>query len=112
MTSADTYKSIGKAQKDQIVSSINDFFHLALYILPSKIDFDDHFGVENNSIRIAQAECEKDLETYLDKGIELSTVESGSAENKIEDALSFYPIKGVLQVLSEKINEYYNQNAN
>lgn len=112
VTSADTYKSIGKDQKEQIVSSINDFFHMALDILPSKINFDDHFGVENNSIRIAQVECKKDLETYLDKGIELSTVESGSTDNKIEDALSFYPIKGVLQVLSEKINEYYNQNAN
>lgn len=112
VTSSDVYKSIGIAQREQIISSINDFFHLALTILPSKINFDDNFGVENSSIKIAQKECKKDLETYLDKGIELSTAESGNADNKIEDALSFYPIKGVLQALSEKINEYYNQNAN
>ena len=68
--------------------------------------------MDNNSIRIAQEKRKKDLETYLDKGIELSTLESGSVDNKIEDALSFYPIKGVLQSLSEKINEYYHQNAN
>lgn len=112
VTSSDVYKSIDTPQKKQIISSINDFFHLALSILPSKINLDDNFGVENISIRIAQTECQKDLDTYLDKGIELSTTESGSADNKIEDALSFYPIKGVLQALSEKIKEYYNQNAN
>jgi hypothetical protein len=112
VTTSDVYKSIGAAQREQIISSINDFFHLALSILPSRINLDDNFGVENSSIRIAQSECQKDLETYLDKGIELSTAESGSADNKIEDALSFYPIKGVLQALSEKINEYYKQNAN
>lgn len=111
VTSSDVYKSIGTVQKEQIISSVKDFFHLALSILPSKINLDENFGVENSSIRIAQAECQKDLETYLDKGIELSTLESGSADNRIEDTLSFYPIKGVLQALSEKINEYYNKNA-
>lgn len=112
VTPSDVYRSIGTSQREMIISSIKDFFHIALSILPSRINYDDNFGVENSSIRIAQAECLKDLGTYLDKGIELSTAESGSADNKIEDALSFYPIKGVLQALSEKIKEYYNQNAN
>ena len=112
VSSSDNYKSIDDVQKKKIISSINEFFHMALSILPSKVNLDDNFGVERNSIRIAQSECQKDLETYLDKGIELSTTESGSIDNKIEDALSFYPIKGVLQALSEKLNEYYSQNAN
>ena len=51
-----------------------------------------------------------DLGVYLDKGIELSTNESGNVENQIEESLSFYPIKGVMQVLSEKIKEYYDEN--
>ena len=112
VTPSDVYKSIGTAQREQIISSINDFFHLTLSVLPSKINFDDNFGVEKNSMRIAQEECQKDLGTYLEHGIEFSTIESGSADNKIEDALSFYPIKGVLQALSEKLNEYYKQNTN
>ena len=112
VTPSDVYKSIGTAQREQIISSINDFFHLTLSVLPSKINFDDKFGVEKNSMRIAQEECQKDLGTYLEHGIDFSTIESGSADNKIEDALSFYPIKGVLQALSEKLNEYYKQNTN
>ena len=106
--SSDVYKSIDTTQKEQIVASIKDFFHLTLSVLPSRFNFDNNFGVDQNSIQIAQTECQKDLETYLNTGIELSTTESGSADNKIEDALSFYPIKGVLQALSEKLNEYYS----
>lgn len=112
VTPSDVYKSIDTVQREQIISSINDFFRLALTVLPSKINFDDNFGVEKDSMQIAQEECQKDLDTYLEHGIEFSTLESGSADNKIEDALSFYPIKGVLQSLSEKINIYYHQNAN
>lgn len=109
VTSNDTYSSINEEQKGQIVKSVKKFFDFALTSLPSKFNFDDNFGVDDITIKIAQKECYKDLETYLDKGIELSIDESGNVENKIEDALSFYPIKGVLQSLSEKIKEHYNE---
>ena len=33
--------------------------------------------------------------------------QSGNAENIIEDALSFYPIKGVINAISLRINEYF-----
>ena len=109
VTPNDTYSSINEEQKKMIVKSVRNFFDFALTSLPSKFNFDDNFGVDDVTIKIAQKECYKDLETYLDKGIELSTDESGNIENRIEDALSFYPIKGVLQSLSEKIKEYYNE---
>ena len=64
------------------------------------------------AMKIAKEECTKDLETYLDKGIELSIKESGNKDNLIEDAITFYPIKGVLQSLSSKIQEYYLENSN
>ena len=63
-----------------------------------------------DEMKIAKEECTKDLETYLDKGIELSIKESGNKDNQIEDAITFYPIKGVLQSLSSKIQEYYLEN--
>ena len=59
------------------------------------------------SIALAKDECLRDLNTYLDKGIDISISESGNKENKIEDTLPFHPIKGVIQALSGKIEEYF-----
>ena len=78
--------------------------------MPSLINLDKYFGVDDDTIKIAKEECTKDLETYLEKGIELSIKESGNKDNPIEDAITFYPIKGVLQSLSSKIQEYYLEN--
>ena len=107
---SDTYSSITDNYKKDIVKSINEFFRFALEEIPSAFNLDNNFGVENEAINIAKEESKKDLETYLDKGIEISVSESGSRDNQIEDALTFYPIKGVLQSLSSKIYEYYLEN--
>lgn len=104
----DTYASITDSQKQDIVRSVKDFFHFVLDVMPSHFKFYDNFGVDNNAFAIAKQECEKDLDTYLDKGIDLSVAESGNLRNPIEDALSFYPIKGVLQALSEQLRVYYS----
>ena len=93
------------------LSLLPNTLNMTLSILPSYFNLDDNFGVDNASLRIAQNECQKDLPTYLDTGIELSIVESGNKDNVIGEALSFYPIKGVLQSLSTKLQEYYNVNA-
>jgi hypothetical protein len=107
----DTYDSISDVQKNEIISAVKDFFKFVLTDIPTAFNLDNNFGVDNISMRIAQDECKNDLDTYLEKGIELSIKETGNKENQIEDALTFYPIKGVLQALSEKINEYYKQNS-
>lgn len=109
-SSNDTYTNISESQKEQIVKSVNDFFHFALNVIPSSFNFDSNFGVDTIAMQIAKDECKNDLATYLEKGIELSANESGNRDNQIEDALSFYPIKGVLQSLSNKIQEYYLEN--
>lgn len=106
----DTYASISDAHKAEIVKTVKDFFRFVLTEIPSVFNLDDNFGVDNVTMKIAKEECAKDLETYLDKGIELSIKESGNEDNKIEDAITFYPIKGVLQSLSSKIQEYYIEN--
>lgn len=108
----DTYASITDDRKAEIVTSVTDFFQTALEIIPSMFNLDDNFGVDHDTLKIAKEESTKDLETYLDKGIELSTLESGNKANTIEDALAFYPIKGVLQALSSKIQEFYTANPN
>lgn len=103
----DTYLSLDDNVRKQIVKSVGKFFHFALVEMPSVFNFDDNFGVLPETISIAKEECMKDLETYLDKGIELSVLESGNRANKVEDALPFYPIKGVIQALSTRIEEYF-----
>lgn len=107
----DTYASISDTHKADIVKSVKDFFKFALTEMPSAFNLDNNFGVDNVTMKIAKEECTKDLETYLDKGIELSIKESGNKDNLIEDAITFYPIKGVLQSLSSKIQEYYIENS-
>ena len=106
----DTYASISDAQKAEIIKSVRDFFRFALMEIPSAFNLDNNFGVDNVTMRIAQEECTNDLDTFLDRGIELSIEESGNRDNPVEDALTFYPIKGVLQSLSSKIREYYIEN--
>ena len=107
---SDTYTSISNTHKGNIVKSVKDFFQFTLKEIPSAFNLDSNFGVDNIAMKIAQGECMKDLETYLEKGIEISIKESGNKDNQIEDALIFYPIKGVLQSISSKIQEYYIEN--
>ena len=111
-STSDTYAYISDTHKSDIVNSVKDFFKFALTDMPSAFNLDKNFGVDNITMKIAKEECTKDLETYLDKGIELSIKESGNKDNLIEDAITFYPIKGVLQSLSSKIQEYYLENSN
>lgn len=111
-STSDTYAYISDTYKSDIVNSVKDFFKFALTDMPSAFNLDKNFGVDNITMKIAKEECTKDLETYLDKGIELSIKESGNKDNLIEDAITFYPIKGVLQSLSSKIQEYYLENSN
>ena len=102
----DTYLSLDDNTRKQIVKSVKGFFYFVLEEVPSVFNFDKNFGVLPETIAIAKEECMKDLATYLDKGIKLSVLESGNMENNVEDALPFYPIKGAIQALSTRIEEY------
>lgn len=106
--SVDTYQSIDDDQKKSIIDSVKEFFKFVLETIPSKFNYDDYFGVNAESLSIAREVCKFDLDTYLDKGIELSVKESGDRQNKIEDALSFYPIKGVLKAISDELYKHYS----
>lgn len=112
VSACDTYASISDAYKAEIVKTVKDFFQFALTEIPSVFNLDNNFGVDNITMKIAKEESTKDLETYLEKGIELSIKESGNKDNPIEESITFYPIKGVLQALSSKIQEYYLENPN
>ncbi len=107
--STDTYSTLGEKEKNDIIQSVKEFFNFTFETMPKKYNFDDNFGVENVTFALAKDVCKKDLYTFLDKGINLSIMESGNPNNQIDDVLSFYPIKGVMQALSAKINAYFNK---
>lgn len=68
-------------------------------------DFDDNFGVTSSSVRIAQETAEKDLLTFLEKGIS-QRMEEAETNDMIEETFFYYPIKGVLNAISAEI---YNE---
>lgn len=104
ITSADTYESITSEQKERTVAAVNEFFRFVFVDLNNSFNFDKNFGVNTASIRIAQEVAKKDLSTFLDKGISQRREENEPGD-VIEETFFYYPIKGVLQAIS---NEIYN----
>lgn len=97
-----TYSDIDSKYKNQIVKSVSDFFDFTFNILNKAIDFDNCFGVTKESIDIARDVCKKDLSTYLDKGI-AQRLDESNGKNNIEETTFFYPIKGVINAISQAI---------
>lgn len=91
-----------------VVESVKSYFNYALNDIPRmhKYNFDDHFGVTPQSLKIARSCINGDLKAYLEKGINLHL--SDDAEEKISQTLFFLPIKGVLDDISTSINESLN----
>ena len=106
----DTYGMLTDKEQQNILESVNSFFNFTLNKMPSDVKLSDYMNIDDDSLDIARQVCKEDLKTYLEKGIKLSVEESGDEKNVIEDALSFYPIKGFIQALSSRLQEHYNQN--
>ena len=72
--------------------------------LPRVISLNSEFGIENESIKLAVNCFNKDLVTYIEKGVNLKlNTKDVSKEDIIEEPLFFYPIIGVINDLSEQI---------
>lgn len=102
-----TYDCLNTKEQENIVTSVKEFFKFVLEIMPSKIDFNDNFGLDEDTIDIARRVCGNNLDNYLTRGITMSIAEVGKPNAQIVDLLSFYPIKGVLQALSLQIEQHY-----
>ena len=108
---ADIYDWIDDNWKMKSVESVQTFFDFALNTLNSSFNFDDNFGVTSNSLKLAKEICQKDLFTFLEKGI-AQRMEESQQSDKIEETLFFYPIKGVLNALSSEIYDSLINNRN
>lgn len=99
-----TYMDIDLTYKNRIIKSVVRFFDFVFNTLNKAIDFDNCFGVAKESVEIAKVVCQKDLMTYLEKGI-AQRLDESNGKNKIEETTFFYPIKGVINSLSQAIYE-------
>lgn len=98
----DTYASISNQNKEKTVKAVEDFFRFVFEEMNSAFNFDKNFGVKTSAFLVAKEVANKDLITFLDKGIAQRREES-EAEDVIEETFFYYPIKGVLQAMSNEI---------
>lgn len=92
---------------EKIESEVIKFMDFITLVLPNKIKLSNEFGIDTKSIDLAIECFNKDLKTYIEKGVNLKLDSKDvSREDIIEEPLFFYPIIGVINDLSEQI---YNQ---
>ena len=102
VTNDDTYATITDSYKGKTIKSVEDFFRFVFVEMNKAFDFDKNFGVKMASFKVAQEAAEKDLATFLDKGI-TQRREEAEADDVIEETFFYYPIKGALQSMSTEI---------
>lgn len=105
-----TYNNFNDSDKEKIVTSVKEFFKFVLVEMPRKIDFNEYFGLDLVTLDIAREVYNQHLESYLERGINISKQETQNPDTQIVDVLSFYPIKGVIQDLSLEIQRHYTTN--
>jgi len=89
---------------DDVVKEVKKFTDFITLRIPRLLSLSNEFGIEQKSIRLAVDCFNKDLKTYIEKGIELKLASNDvSREDGIEEPLFFYPIIGVINDLSEQI---------
>lgn len=104
MIEDESYDSVDNVYLSNVVEAVEEFFDFVLDDLNREFKFNDNFGIDNRTLKIARETLKYDLRTYLEKGIEIRKQDIGEDE-KIGETFFFYAIKGALQSLSEKIYE-------
>lgn len=102
VTSGDTYAGITDSYRNSTAEAVSDFFRFLFKDMDEAFDLDNNFGVSRKSFKVAEEVAYKDLRTFLDKGI-ASRREESEDEDMIDETFFFYPIKGVLQAMSDAI---------
>ena len=89
---------------DDIVKEVKSFMDFIALRIPRNISLSGEFGIDQRSIQLAVNSFNKDLRTYIEKGVNLKLDSKDvSKDDIIEESLFFYPIVGVLNDLSEQI---------
>lgn len=101
--SDDTYDSIDANYISKTKGAVEKFFEFTLDKLNKEFNFDENFGVTPESLALAKEVYADDLDTFISRGMTLAKEDSNGQE-RISETLFFYPIKGVMNVLSGAIN--------
>lgn len=101
VSAEETYGDIDDAYIAQTIGEVKRFFDFALDTLNENFNYNDNFGISKDSLAMAKELCQKDLDTFIRKGINSCSDED--KHNKIEETIFFYPIKGVINALSQAI---------
>jgi hypothetical protein len=97
----DSYDKLTDVYRDSVIGAVDDFFKF-FFRMNDKFDFDSNFGLNKSSLSLAKEICGQDVATYLDKGISSKKKEVDET-SKIEETFFFYPVKGIINALSQKI---------
>lgn len=106
----DTFDTMDSNYIRKASKAVKEFFHFALKDLNSAFDFDQNFDVSIDSMRLARDITfkEQDIETFINRGLNICKNEAAGRSN-IDETLFFYPIKGMLDQLS---NDIYSNLSN
>lgn len=108
ITPSDTYATVTSEYKTRTIESVEKFFDFVLNEMNSAFNFDNNFGVTPNSLQIARDTVRKDLDTFLEKGIDQRLTEA-QPDSTIEETFFYYPIKGTIQAISTEIHNSLKQ---
>lgn len=111
MNSDDTYDSIDANYISKTKVAVEKFFEFTLDKLNKEFNFDENFGVTPESLALAKEVYADDLDTFISRGMTLAKEDSNGQE-RISETLFFYPIKGVMNVLSGAINKSLTNERN
>ena len=94
---------------DNIVKEVKKFMDFITLRIPKLVSLTNEFGIDQRSLRLAVDSFNKDLRTYIEKGVDLKLASNDvSKDDVIEEPLFFYPIIGVINDLSEQIYKKNN----
>lgn len=99
----DTYDKIDDAYINSVVEQTKSFVDL-FFNLNKTLKFSDNFGVDTDSVKIAEDVCRRDIEVFVRNGLEQRRNEVG-IDQPVEETLFFYPIIGIMNALADKISE-------
>ena len=99
----DTFSDIDDEYVERTAAEVGAFFDFVLNEVNRKYNFNKHFGVSNESLEIAREVCfTDDIKTFVRKGKAICEADA-AGNQQIEETLFFYPVKGVLIILSDRI---------
>lgn len=93
---------------ESVRQSVARFIHLTLDELDSTFSFNDYFGATSQSIDLAREICraDEDVLTYIERGLDICR-DNADGNTELGETLFFYPIKGLLANLAERIHKEF-----